>query len=206
MDMRAAINLIESTQKLDELQGIKQHTAQDFYSKTEVLDYMREQGFEVLNWGMYGGVCDHPSFKGRYVLKVFADPFYEFFLDWASKQPENPHLPSIIGRVSKLTGEGRMVRIERLSEMTRAAYGAARLGRYVTYLRDPKKMAPEEAERTAAFLDQKGLGTLRESLDTIAEIKPAGAYIDLTPENFMLRGDTIVISDPYGGARIPFLR
>lgn len=200
------ISEIIGTKRLDELQGIRQHREQTFYTKGQVREYLEEKGFECLGIGMYGGVFDHPSFGGRYVLKVFADPFYEGFLDWCRTQDGNPHLPRIVGKVMRLTGVGRMVRIERLEPMTRVVYGQARLGRYVTFLRDRSRVKPDEVERITAHIDGMGLTHLRETLDAVAARTPKGGEIDLSPENFMMRGETIVISDPYAGAAIPFLR
>jgi hypothetical protein len=192
MDMRTLINLCEH-QQLDELQGVKAHPKR-FLSKDEFLAYMAERGFEKLGAGHYGAVFDHPAFGGRYVLKVFSDPAYEAFLEFCATH-KSPHLPRVTGKVIKVSQNARMVRLERLEPMTRAQADAADL--------DGMGDAAWQIAKGEATIDlypEYQGSTLFELLIALERNTGIHMSTDLLGErNFMLRGDTIVVSDPYVG-------
>lgn len=193
--------------RLDELQGVRSHVAATFKRVQDVVDYLEERGFDYLGSGSYGAVFDHPSFDSRYVLKVFKDPFYEQFLNYAIKNRQDPHMPRIVGKVMRLSGYGAMVRIEVLREMSDQQYRYLRLHDQVDYVQCRVYGTHLDEAETAVFNKinaQHDLGTLMESIDNLIRAKPAGAHLDLHEGNFMYRGSTIVISDPYSGSNEPF--
>lgn len=197
------ISEIIKQQRLDELHSIRQHTSQTFYSKYEVKSYLEEKGFTCVGIGNYTAVFDHPSFGGRYVLKVFADPFYEDFLGWCAANP-NPHLPKVVGKVMKLGEVGRMVRLEKLKPMTMRRWDWTKIERFNDMLKRPDAYTDAQKHALAAGAVKKGLTGLFQTFEDVIAAAPAGAVMDVHDGNFMLRGDTVVITDPYGGAKIPF--
>ncbi|RYD65188.1 MAG: hypothetical protein EOP83_07935 [Verrucomicrobiaceae bacterium] len=205
-NMRDLMRLVES-QQLDELQGVKGHAqaAAPLDSHDAVIDYLESKGFKRLGDGEYGGVFDHPSFKGRYVLKVFRDPMYEAFLGYCAKHPQNPHLPKIVGKVMPIGKLAHMVRIERLQDMPKQLFVNLKLDRIVASLEWPPTSHPEQMALQNA-IQQGNLHSLYTTLMSLTQAKPGRGRIDLHYGNFMLRGETIVISDPYAGAKTVFKR
>lgn len=199
------LNEIFRQKRIDELQGIRQHAEQDFQSKQDVVAYIRSKGFTMLgSAGMYGAVFDHPSFGGRYVLKVFSDPFYEQFLTWAATQ-NSPHLPKIVGKVMKI-GSGSMVRIERLDTMSERFWTRCGLEEVCTEIVEFEPLTAKGWGDVENLANARGLSALFPILKTVSVNKPSGSILDFHDGNFMLRGKTIVLTDPYSGGAIPFMK
>jgi hypothetical protein len=193
--------------RLDELQGVRSHVAATFKKVQDVVDYLEDRGFDYLGSGSYGAVFDHPSFDSRYVLKVFKDPFYEQFLNYAIKNRQDPHMPKIIGKVIRLPGYGAMVRIEVLREMSDQQYRYMRLHDQVDHIQRRFYGVPMVQAEIDIFNSNNAkfhLESLMESIENLLRAKPAGSHLDLHEGNFMYRDTTIVISDPYSGSDIPF--
>jgi hypothetical protein len=193
--------------RLDELQGVRNHlgSAGDFRHTGDVITYLTNKGFEYVGHGVYSGVFDHPSFGGRYVLKVFCDRYYEDFLNYAIKNAWNDHLPKVYGKVMPLGENGRMVRIEKLRKFTPADYSATDLGILTEYIwQGLGKHTPEEDRALAHWADRNDLREFAATVIHVIKYKPEGALPDLHAGNFMWRGRTIVLNDPYSGAAVPF--
>lgn len=198
--------------RLDELQGVKNHVAKPFARRDDVVAYLAKQGFRVLGMGNNGAVFDHPSFRGKYVLKVFSDRYYEAFLNYCIANQGNPHLPKIVGKVMPLGGQenGRMVRIEKLWPMTEAQAEEMEMDTLIGFLIDHviegQKVTPRAQRTLDEWAARHNLQSFCQTVFDVAKHKPSGAEIDMDVPNFMWRGKTLVIADPYGGDRIPFLR
>lgn len=190
---------------LNELHGVKKHAAQDLTTKNDVLGYLQRKGFKILGSGAFGIVCDHPSFNGRYVLKVFSDKAYEAFIDFCIANNGNPHLPKIYGRKINLKPNACMVRIEVLQDMSAGDWHQ----RFIpTICAKAAQVARGELSYKvgvdmAAFTQQE---ELFKTLVAIVKAKPADAALDLTQHhgNCMLRGQTVVVTDPYASRSAPF--
>ncbi|RYD61313.1 MAG: hypothetical protein EOP83_17335 [Verrucomicrobiaceae bacterium] len=201
MDMRSLIALCES-QIVTELQGIKQDAATVFDSKDHVVEFMVKKGFTVLGQGQWGAVFDHPDFKRRYVLKLFSDRYYEAFVNACIVHPGNPHLPRFFGKVMKVTDTARMVRIEKLKPFNSDQ-------RTEEFLDDVGFEIAERGRITrmqTLAAENLGLSELLPTMLSLGENLPEGAIYDIHAENIMKRGNTLVITDPWGGDHIPFLR
>jgi hypothetical protein len=207
--MRAFINIINEAQQLDELQGVKGHldAGKNFIHNNDVIDYLKERGLTFLGKGVYAAVFDHPSFGGRYVLKVFCDPNYEQFLNFCIKNRGNDHLPKVIGKVMPLGQNGRMVRIEKLRPFSDDDYSSWDMGILTEFAWNmmTKKPAPEDWKKLAHWADRNDLRDFCGTVFDLIRVKPKGARMDLHAGNFMWRDRTLVISDPYSGAAIPFI-
>jgi hypothetical protein len=198
---------LEGSSRLDELQGVRGHLAKagEFQNKNDVVAYLKQRGFAYVGHGTYAGVFDHPSFRGRYVLKVFCDKHYEVFLNYCIQHQGNDHLPKIYGKVLPLGQNGRMVRIEKLRPLTAAEYRSLELGKLNDYVWDHLRKPSPEAERSlVAWADRNDLRDLLSTVIDVMRSKPEGALPDLNSGNFMWRGRTLVLTDPYAGAEIPF--
>ncbi|RYD59603.1 MAG: hypothetical protein EOP83_20570 [Verrucomicrobiaceae bacterium] len=206
--MRRIIGLVEAEQPLNELRGIRGDVegAKDLDSKHGVIAYMEEKGFTTLGYGMWGAVFDHPQFQGRYVLKLFADKFYEMFINYCQAQPSNPYLPKFVGKIIRVNADARLVRIERLEPLTGTddefQDALDRIGTYLL-IKNPK---PSVAQRIERIADEYNIAHLIPTMRDLAQKLPAGAAYDVHTENMMLRDGKTVITDPWAGAEIPFLK
>lgn len=199
MDMREIMETVQG-RRIDELQGVKNHPKR-FYSKDEFVAWMAERGFILLGKGHHGAAFDHEKFGGRYVLKVFSDPAYEHFIDFCMAN-SSPHLPRFVGKLMKVSENARMIRMERLVPMTGQQYDSAAYNLdTLCYLADLIAFDPEEAAEQSQY--QPDPGTPQESmLNLLVEvIKHADNSMttDFSSDNFMLRGKTAVLTDPYTG-------
>jgi hypothetical protein len=174
---------------ITELQGVKSHLTR-FPTKKAFFTYMADQGFQLLGAGNSGAVFDHPKFQGRYVMKCFTDRAYEGFVRYAMAHQDNPHLPRFFGDVIKVSANGRIVRTERLTPMTKVAQRHAfrLLAKTETHI----KGQIDYDTLTAWFTEDQDEGLVQ----TFLSIPDAD---DLHEENMMMRGEIIVITDPYGG-------
>lgn len=190
---------------LNELQGVKGHAAADLRSKNDVLMYLKQKGFKIVGSGTFGIVCDHPSFGGRYVLKIFSDSAYESFIDYCVKNAGNPHLPKVFGKMIRMKTNACMVRIEVLSPMSDADWNALFIPGLCRKAEQVARgeLSPKIGMGMATHLDQESLFT---TLVDVIRHKPPGAGLDLTSHagNCMMRGNTIVVTDPFKSKDAPF--
>ncbi|RYD65187.1 MAG: hypothetical protein EOP83_07930 [Verrucomicrobiaceae bacterium] len=202
------MSLLEEPEQLDELQGIKRHgTDKDFTGRNQVVMYLQSKGFDVLGYGEYGAVCDHPSFNGKYVLKVFRDKNFEVFIDYCKANAGNRYLPKFHGKLIRLGEAAAMIRVEKLNPVSDDFYYQA-LGQLVVMVhRYTHPSANDEMRQQALdWVEDMSYEEFFETLVTLTQNAPAGAEMDLHPGNFMRRGPRggVVISDPYKGAELPF--
>lgn len=138
-----------------------------------------------------------------YVLKIFSssDYAYEAFLTLAMKHQDNPHFPKIFGKMVKVTPKYNAVRIEPLTPYKADSTLIRRYTRYRNYMRgntvDPNSIVAMEYEDCLEFLYE--YPKLKEALDLIID-GLLGLYgNDISNKNLMMRGSTIVITDPVAG-------
>ena len=198
--MRQYMHIVE-TAYLGELMGAEAvHRAgkQTFSSMNEFIQFMSQRGFTCLGHGAYGAVFDCPEFNGKYVMKVFHDPIYLHHVKYCMAHIGNPHLPRFFGRLMKITDKAAMVRVEVLQPVQREVF-RHKIFPAISYLNGFRT-------REAA-LEKVGPGLI-ETLEDIAKHSPSGAKLDFHGGNFMMRGDTVVVTDPYASstpnADLPF--
>lgn len=208
MQMRDLIQIVEQVEHLDELQGVKRHTEQDFQARGDVRRYMESQGFTCLGMGTYAAVFDHPSFNKRYVLRVFHDDNYETFISFCMSQQGNPHLPRFHGKLMKM-GPAAMIRMERLEPMMDFAQagpvdeGFERIEGFLTAAVKGNQTALDKVNEIAQDI---GVGELVETILKCYAAMPPRSHFDVSTDNIMRRGSTLVITDPWWGAKKPFMR
>ena len=200
--MRAWIDLVEGRVALAELQGIKSHPRQ-FEDQRDFINFMADEGFHCLGDGSYGAVFTHRAFYGRYVLKLFNDSFYEAFIRLAQAHPKNPCFPKFVGRVIPVTKTARMVRIEVLKELGRAdvdrIWWSEDTSLYML-VNAAEDVADGKRTRESCDFVPDDKRDFFEALILLKRHMPAGAQGDLSSDNIMKRGDTLVITDPWSGA------
>jgi hypothetical protein len=200
MNMRNFITICES-QIVNELHGIKQDAATDFQSKDHVVDFMVQKGFKVLGQGQWGAVFDHADFHGRYVLKLFSDQFYDAFLRYCAANKDNPHLPRVFGKIMQV-GQGSMVRIERLTPF----HADEQTEEFLDDVGHDISVRGRITQMQLLTAENLGLSAILPTMLALGKATPRNAAYDIHAENIMVRGDTLVITDPWGGDYIPFLR
>ncbi|RYD59602.1 MAG: hypothetical protein EOP83_20565 [Verrucomicrobiaceae bacterium] len=194
MNMRNLINLVEG-ETLNELQGTKAHP-KSFPTKEAFYRYMEQMGFELIGAGLSGAVFDHPKFQGRYIMKLFADAEYEHFVHWVMDQSvQNEHLPRFYGKLIKVSQNGRLIRMERLAPLPKARRrGLMRLINAAVEV----IQGQTDYDTASAWFTEDDDESLFDTL--MAVLKEGGPETDdLHEQNVMMRGNTIVVTDPWGG-------
>ena len=139
-------------------------------------DAMKKYGFTKLGSGKYASVYGHPKYD--YVLKIFMkDSAYLKWIEFVQKNKSNPYIPKIRGKVVKITPTFYAIRLEKLSRFTSGG----------KFMKDFS-----EWERNPSFKsDDKDI---QDILDYFAKHKK---LLDLHGENMMMRGNQLVIIDPF---------
>jgi len=193
--------------KLNELTGAKSaltHVGDGFRSDVQsqpITTYLNQLGFQQLGReGQYAKVFAHP--KMDYVLKVFAkdDIGYRTFLDFCDRQGPSKYLPRFVGRPVDLepkTGIPAMaVRMERL----KPAFGNDAANDAVWEV----QMAIQDVwGADEDYFQERFRGIAPADLVSIMyriiryPIRGGDIRLDLHGGNYMLRGNTVVFTDPY---------
>lgn len=165
-------------------------------TRQDASDILIHAGYKELGTGGFAGV--YAKGGSSYVLKLYSsrDRGYSDFLSMVAQNP-NPHFPRITGK-KRVLGSYHAVRMERLSESTRAVQSQIEMiEHYVLSLRYQDHLDPEHAEEVHAFMETQP--ELRVACDLVANVWMRGGndYLcDLAPRNVMMRGSTLVITDP----------
>ena len=188
-------------------------------------EILRKAGWEVLGAGMDGAVAEHPS--KPYVLKLFvSNSAYVPFVHYVQTHQSNPHLPRFNRYVKKVPGTHlSYVRMEKLKNLDEdqviethpgevlSLYTIARVyGQWV----EPAFVRPLLARLELARLPQlneienvcrekniqpPSQGWLQAVTDLVMMSQSQHLGWDLHLNNVMLRGSTLVITDPFYNER-----
>lgn len=180
--MREFMNIVEN-KMLSELKGVRDFRT---VSMKTLVDMLERNGFKPIGEGYFSYVYE----RGNEAVKLYFDKCYDQFIALARANP-NPHFPKFKGNSVKFGPSIRMIRMEKLTPITpfgeadrvarmvKSYYNAARDGNEVDY------EVPEE---------EKGLF---EACRILYENNKANCYFDMHGANVMMRGSTIVITDPF---------
>lgn len=149
-----------------------------------------------------------------YVYKVWTeDEGWEDYLKYVQAHPDNEHLLKILGRVKKIPftfkrpkdvdAVLKIVKIEKLIELQRdpEAYGQVRgLMKFLRSHKVDSLTHDDAADIAKHIVDEEGVASI--SLDfikTVIDVIQARGLNDndLHTDNVMLRGKTLVVTDPY---------
>lgn len=192
--------------KLNELTGYKQNdlytgaksTFMDksrYYLKRmqnlgKFSDLMDKYGFERLGGGVFGVTYEKRGYP--WVFKVFNDdPAYLSYLKYAIRHQSNPNVPKIKGKMLRISDTAYAVRMEKLAHYTETDPDSdiatlAWILRGISYFNDLKEDKQEWLQET-----YPGIYSILKDLDTSSSFR-----FDIHGNNFMMRGNTPVITDP----------
>ena len=165
-------------------------------------EYMLEKaGYEKLGQGVSGTVYAKPGEDS--VLKLFQswDKSYKLFVNFTLQHP-NIHYPKFKGKMMKITDNYYAIRMEKLTPLSQEHAKMVRTMKdYITQRIATRfrEINPDEAtwwQRDMEILETKqpGITEVCEELAKFVDESQSG--LDLQAANVMLRGNTLVITDP----------
>ncbi len=159
-------------------------------------DVMTNNGFTAMGSGSFGTVWEHP--KLQYVLKVFrtTDVAYLGWVNVCIQNKNNPHFPKFIStKAFPITPEVSAIRMEKLTPTKGQLMDDIIYFIKLTLFSETRRMSKEETN-----LFNKYCNANPQLMDAIQILKEfsykSGFKFDIHPGNFMLRGNTLVITDP----------
>lgn len=152
-------------------------------SRQAVDRILASSGYHRLGAGTFGAVYQKPS--QSYVLKVFSskDQAYRDFIRLAQEHPSNPHFPRYFGKLIRVTNDYHAIRMERLTPFNPHA-----LGDHAYALADYIQSGIDDGEL-------RNFPKLKAACDLVRTKLLSHYWFDAKDESFMMRGDTIVITD-----------
>ena len=199
--------------KLNELHGYKQYADKDLQG---IVDYLKSKGTIFANNGKYSKVI----IGNNYVYKIWVDDLaYEDWLRVCRKHEGNPWVPKLIGptrpmklffkhvefneRISELKIQ-KMEKLEAIPDLVKSGYFAQILdeliGDDVFSNEEEFKHALKVKLTKQTYDNDLILSKSLELYEVISDIKHmlnTNEYInDMHLENFMMRGNQPVITDP----------
>lgn len=160
-------------------------------------EYMVANGFEYMGSGAYGTVYEKPGYP--WIFKLFKDdPAYVEFIEYSKRNASNPHVPKFKGGIIRINADTYCVRTEKLVDLPNAVY---------------QKLFPEFeivnailndlVEEHDSMYDQlwRRFEQFKRAYPDMYEVLEfifvgSSYYADLHNGNMMLRGKTLVFSDP----------
>ena len=185
-------------------------------------EILQQAGWQVLGYGVDGAVAKHP--KKPYVLKLFVSKSaYVPFVHYVQTHQSNPHLPKFDRYVRKVPGTDlSYVRMEKLKPIPNEGFDLAKThaGEILSLysIAEDHNLADEldyywlidelglralpKSQNLDKFYQEEGIEPPESSwvqaisdLINISQSQHVGW--DLHLENMMLRGNTLVIIDPF---------
>lgn len=152
-------------------------------------------GYEKAGHGLYANVFIRPGENS--VLKLFnaEDQAYIDFYNLV-RNSNDIHFPKFKGRLMKITEWYYAARMEKLEPLPPTMYGfntAIIMARLDDLLKDRRLNAQEE--RMLQFMREVQPGFI-EVCEYLEKTLGENHYLDLHAGNVMLRGDTMVVTDP----------
>jgi hypothetical protein len=156
-------------------------------------EMLERYGFSRIGHGNHSDVFCKPG--DNYVLKVNTPPIdiaYLSYINYVHSKNDNPNLPKIskIRWFGKGTDKFFMVPIEKLEPMPTQEV-ANLIHVWLGYYTQDKELTPELAKQLIPY--QNLINTIK---DIDENLIGGGIILDLNKDNFMLRGKTVVLTDP----------
>lgn len=131
------------------------------------VEFLGRYGFKPLGSGKYGAVFANRSYP--FVIKVFMkDTAYLLWLNFCKMHPNNPYCPKIRGKVVRLGDNFMAVRLEKLED-----------GGNPDQIYNMAQRGDKNAIQVVEFLNKYQ------------------KLLDMHSGNVMMRGDQLVITDPF---------
>ena len=182
--------LITESQVLDEI------TRPNSIKNAE--EVLKKAGYEKLGEGLYADVFAKSG--ADHVLKLFdeSDNAYRMFVNMTIQNP-NTHFPKFKGKMMKVTNDYYAIRMENLERLSTANYQKLELMRDYIYSYVWNKIQPLSWATSMEKLEKAQPG-IKKACDLIAHlIINDNLRLDLHMRNAMMRGNTIVFTDPVTG-------
>lgn len=197
----------------------------DIKSAAKPANILQKYGWNVLGSGVNGSVAQHPN--KPYVLKLFTKDYgYQKFINFVTQNTGNKHLPVINKNVKQIPGTNMYyLRMERLKPISQnvlwSRYQPDMLYLSLLGLKNDLSVSNPDEDMIREILNKLHLGTfvLRKvdfrTLWDALNRKPTPSWVDISrklvdfadsngidfldihSKNLMLRGTTLVITDPF---------
>ena len=205
----SALDLTNTLKQQNQPVPFKRPTEDDFYVKpVQWIEFLKKKGFKRMGTGSFAVTLSKPELP--YIIKIpyKRDNSWYAFASYCTTHRNNPHLPKI-QFLQKLTGSKFFVaaveKLEMLHTKIRDTYAlTSMLAHMEGGVQNPRSLKQifdnciEQAlppdrpwYETTLFPQLDGLSK------TVQELSKSGRDMDLHDENVMLRGDTLVIQDPW---------
>lgn len=155
--------------------------------RTKFKNYMQKQGFKHLGGGSFADVYERSGYPWVFKL-VIKDPSYLAYVNYCISHQNNPAVPKFRGKPIKLNEYTYVVRMENLTPITK---GTAQIIKLINTLAGADHLSDLDQTKIE-FLQQNFPDILR----ILTDIDKLGYEFDLNNDNFMMRGQTLVIIDP----------
>ena len=180
-------------------------------------NYIQQHGFKRLGTGTFANVYEKPGYP--WVFKLFKDDDpYIWYYKYCRANQNNPHVPRIKGNLIKISDDTFCVRMEKLTPYPetpeyKKLYDHIRYALYqllddaYSGVIDPLGWQPNEKE---IIRRQEALHFLKHTYPQLYKVLVDLANhgtdwdLDLHDNNLMLRGNTIVITDPIAHTSLGF--
>ena len=152
-------------------------------SRQEVDRLLQKNGYTRLGKGVFGAVYEKPN--KPYVLKIFSsrDHGYLSFIKLVKSHQNNPHFPKFFGNVFQVTKNYYAIRMEKLTK-----FKPHEVGDYSYAIFDYIHDGIDDGELI-------NYPDLKMACDLIRKNLLSHYLFDYKDESFMMRGNTIVITD-----------
>ena len=180
--------------ELKQLQNLAKTHIQTYKWFDKAIRVLAEYKFYKKSEGMYAHIFVHPTYP--YVLKVFnaADEGYKIWFKFSKENQDNPFVPKIKGGLVKITDDAYACRLEELDP-------------FVDNLNDISKifwgvfLETDGFVNNVSYIIHKSFGQdiyVDAVLKNFMAFRKTYGMLDMHQDNIMLRGDQLVIIDPYG--------
>lgn len=152
--------------------------------------YLEKYGFNHLGTGNFGTVYEKPGYP--WVFKIFkGDRAYLYYIKYCKAHQDNENIPKIKGHTIRINNDTYAIRTEKLQPMVEA--DVAPIEKMTTYIRIRQhyELGPGQLQKLNELASAyPGIYEILDALST------SGYGLDIHRGNVMLRGNTIVLSDP----------
>jgi hypothetical protein len=185
--------LLNESEVLDEI------TRPDTMDNAQAI--LEKAGYKLIGAGWYADVYAKPD--ADHILKLFSvtDTAYPKFVNMTIQNP-NIHFPKFKGKMMKVNEHYYAIRMEKLTSFGKTMDILGEIEDYIAGYANYGKSWPEtdvrgkEVTEEMAQLEKTQPG-ITKACDLISHLIKSGvAGIDLHPGNLMMRGDTVVFTDP----------
>lgn len=168
----------------------------------QIVNSFKMHGFKKLGYGNWGAVFKNPSYP--YVIKVFLkDSGFTSWVQYAIANQNNPHVPPIKGRITKIKGtEFYFVRIGELEEFNDKFFKDSE--HYKSFMENlDEYLASGDEVNFNKLIEIANINKIpinpdyfKSALDYIIQQMGSGLDSDLYYSNIMAKGRMPVITDP----------